>query len=1530
MVGGFLWQQLGRSGASLLLGMVCWVPAIVHAQVTPDGTLPTVVDGDTVNGSTSVVITGGTQVGGNLFHSFQQFSIPTGGSAFFNNALTVDNIINRVTGGSPSSIDGLIRANGTANLFLLNPNGIYFGANAALNIGGSFFASTAPGLNFADGSVFSAVDPASLLLTVSVPIGPQGVSRLEATILSEGRLIVPQDLTLVGGTVTLGGELRAGGNVTLQAQDTLTIRDRPERPFLAVAGGSLVVAGQQRVDIFALNHGDSGLVAGGDLVLRSANPVIGDARYTARGNVRVEHPDGSLGSLISPNDPVIRSLGDVSFQAYEGASLHIYAAGSVTIPGYVWIQGVDGVNGIVETVTLSDGTIVAINGQTQPTLDIRAGMDPQVVIGTDPGAIGTIGNGSFLDDQPALTTPTLTTPPTSADIRIGNILFADAAVNPLAGTLLLTNRFQPNNALPGNALPGGTIAIGQVNAATNPGSGGRVTIDSRNDITTGNINLSAQVNTGGTVNLSALNDITTGAIVTTSTLANGGDISLTSSQGQVSTGNITTTSGTANSGNLVLLGRSVNLDNVLLDTQLLGTGNAGQVTIQASDVQLDNAVLNTSIAATGNGRGGNLQVTAETVTLRNGSQLRTEALGVGDTGTIAVSASNRMIVTDANSSITSRAQSGQGGAITLTTGTLQLANGGTVEASTASTAIGGAIVVNAQTVTIASGGQLRTTTSGSGAAGAITLGSATSPIDSITISNPNSFVLSSTSAGGATGAVTLTGTTINLADRAALSTNTTATGNAGNLSITAQNQLTVQSGGTISSSSTQVAAPAGSSGAITLTAPVIAIDAAQVTTSTAGDGRTGDITLQGSDRITIANTSLIRSQVSHSEATAQGGKLSITTPALTVNRSLLATETIGQGNGGNLTLQTGTLQIEDGGALQTSTAGAGNTGILSLTIADTATLTNQAQIRAIVDASATGNGQPVQITTPTLSLTGGAQILTSTSGNSTGSTVQVQAGTIALTDGSQIQSLVQSETGRGGDVNLRATNLALTNAAIVSVNRGGEQGGQITITTGNDLVLNNSQIQTATELGASNGTTDSRGGDVVLRGRSLQMGQTSQITTSITTAGQGGNLDIITNEPLRLSGGNAESPQLFLSSSTGNSDLPGAGGTIRLVVPALGLTNGAVISAATASSGDGGAIQISTRQLELTNGGQLRVSTSGAGDAGNLEIISRDRLLIDAPNTGIYSTTTPGATGDGGDITIDPDIVLLRNGATIAATTQGSGVGGNIALQAGSITLQNRAAITTETASGEGGNINIQLGDLLFMRDLSLISATSSAAGTGSNISFNGGYIIGFPIENSDIIALTNGGTGGTIQIAGQGVFGFTLQSSPSSISDVTTRSPVQFQGQSIIATLGDDPSKGFAELPDEVLDTSDQIVVGCAADRGNRFTIPGRGGLLPTPSEVLNRPPTLIDWGEEHGNEGAAVQGHNTTTMQKHAVPQVQEEHESVVQSSVDQDVPASQSVPASRWMRLSDGTIVLVGQGSLSHWHTSSLCPSQLEPKP
>src|SRR6185436_14639983 len=153
-----------------------------------------------------------------LFHSFGEFSLTAGEKAVFAGPSTTENIVVRVTGGSPSSIEGLIDTRTSmpsANLFLANPAGVMFGGSAKLNVGGSFHATTADSIRFADDVTFTTHLSTNDTLTVAAP---KAFGFLESNIgtiaVNGGTLTVARGKTisLIGGQPTMtAGTLKAPG-----------------------------------------------------------------------------------------------------------------------------------------------------------------------------------------------------------------------------------------------------------------------------------------------------------------------------------------------------------------------------------------------------------------------------------------------------------------------------------------------------------------------------------------------------------------------------------------------------------------------------------------------------------------------------------------------------------------------------------------------------------------------------------------------------------------------------------------------------------------------------------------------------------------------------------------------------------------------------------------------------------------------------------------------------------------------------------------------------------------------------------------------------------------------------------------------------------------------------------------------------------------------------------------------------------------------------------------------------------------------
>ena len=158
----------------------------------------------------------------NLFHSFSQFDLSAGDIATFSGPASITNIISRITGGSPSSINGTIRSGiSGANLYLLNPSGIVFGPSASLDVSGSFHASTADYLQFGPDR-FYADSQMPLPVSISTP-DPTAFGFLKANpaaITVNGSLMtVPQgkSISLVAGGITISDAnlWASGGTINL-------------------------------------------------------------------------------------------------------------------------------------------------------------------------------------------------------------------------------------------------------------------------------------------------------------------------------------------------------------------------------------------------------------------------------------------------------------------------------------------------------------------------------------------------------------------------------------------------------------------------------------------------------------------------------------------------------------------------------------------------------------------------------------------------------------------------------------------------------------------------------------------------------------------------------------------------------------------------------------------------------------------------------------------------------------------------------------------------------------------------------------------------------------------------------------------------------------------------------------------------------------------------------------------------------------------------------------------------------------------
>ncbi len=661
---------------------------LAQTRIHPDGTLPTNVNN--VGGGV-YEITGGVRPNNNanLFHSLKDFSIEFGDTARFVHGQGIQNIITRVTGGSASQINGTIQTliNGTkdignANLFIINPSGIIFGANAKLDIGGSFIGSTADSLKFADGTEFSAIKPAGEpLLTVSVPLGLQYGSNPNSTIRVNG----------------------LGNNLILNDDSSLDRTNRPnglhyETPngqTLALIGGHVVLDGgnvtlpQGRVELWSVNNGFVSLVnRNGQLQLEPGqginyghiqlvNAASVDTSGNSGGSVQVR---GGNVTLLNGSVIVTDTLGSGA-----GGKLDVSASELLTVKGFVLNPNNQVFSGLLADVApgaTGNGSNVVIQ-----TKNLQV---------TDGGQIssGTFGVGNAGELRVNAT-----------DIQVSGIspfgpsgLFAPVALGATGNGGNLTIETKSLQVTEGAQIF--TTTFGN-------GSAGDVNIKAQDIEVRGGTQMGPSLLASTVIRIPGIPEPV--ATFLGAGAGNGGNLKIQTGSLRVADGAqlAASTSGSGNAGNLEvkadlaeLVGFNQGGRSGLFANAIQKDGNGGDIMLTTNQLTIrDGATISVSnfqsqgTVPPGKGAAGNIQINAPVVLIQNQGTITADT-NAGDKGNITIQSQNFLMRQGSRIS-TNAGNSANGGNITITTDTLVAAENSQLTAN-AQKGFGGKVVVNAK------------------------------------------------------------------------------------------------------------------------------------------------------------------------------------------------------------------------------------------------------------------------------------------------------------------------------------------------------------------------------------------------------------------------------------------------------------------------------------------------------------------------------------------------------------------------------------------------------------------------------------------------------------------------------------------------------------------------------------------------------------------------------------------------------------------------------------------------------------------
>jgi len=1054
------------------------------ADTTPQGNLGTMVAplNPNVDG-----IGGGTrpQNGANLFHSFSQFSIDVGRGAYFLNPPGVRNILSRVTGSNFSDIRGTIGVLGTANLFLINPNGILFRENAALDMQGSFVATTANAIRLGDMGFFSASQPGtSNLLTVDPSalffnaLQPQPIVNL-ATLgfafstnqFTQGLQVANgRSLLLVGGNVGVGGGgllqapggrvelggLAAPGSITLNPSDfSLSFPGDVQRANTAIVNGFVVVrsGGGGSISIHAnnltLSEGGA-LFAGVAEGLGTANTQAGNIDINATGQVIIDGLNNSATSGFG-------ILNDVSPGARGNAGNINITAGSLTVSNGAKVQSA--LNPASNALPAARGNMGNINLAVRDAVIVDRGSNNQPTQINTGAGIGSVGDGG-----------NITIKAEKLIIQNGAAVSTTNQGQGRTGSLNIDT--SDSVEVSGRSLDGMEYSSLTSDSVFGETSGG-LTINTGRFLIQGGARVSSAAYEQGRGS-----DLTINATESVDLI---GPISV--APGQFTSQLLVSTASTKAGGNLTITTKRLNLRNgAQISTNTVSDGQAGNLTINASEaIKLDgetnvlalNRVLPSGILALssgnfGNGSAGNITLSTQQLTVRGGGLISGQTNSAGRGSNIDVNATKSVELVG-----------------TTTDGAIR----STLQSQTTGDGLAGNIAVTTERLLIQDG-QISTIGFGKGKSGNITIKASDSVYLSGTNARPFSIsgIYADTSGSGVGGDINITTRNLTTQNETQVATRALGLGRGGNLILNASESVelhgsvaTPGSGGLLTSSR-----GAGDAGNLTITTTRLSLrDGTLVSSGTnleenlTGQGRGGNLTINASESVEL------------------GGAL----------RSFLSTGTSSRGSGGNLTINTERLSVRDNAAITTGTTGEGAAGSLLINNAKLVELTNGS---LAANTSGSGNAGNLTINTERLNVRGDSFITTLTRGKGQGGNLVVNASDSVTLIGSSPNATIPSSVissqasgiGDAGNLTINTGTLTLQNGAgLFSSSFGQGRAGDITLNLRDSLNADNGSIQTL--------ATQSTGGAITITAGNIRLRNDSDIVTSVLNgAGNGGNITL--------------------------------------------------------------------------------------------------------------------------------------------------------------------------------------------------------------------------------------------------------------------------------------------------------------------------------------------------------------------------------------------------------------------------------------